>query len=271
MGQDTSLVAAACLAGVGCFCVASSQRGRARLLLPAACFPSCSSSVFSLGGKRKGGGTATIGLFQCPTSSVQATSGGDRARSGAGLARGVARRLCLSLLRVPSTSDLPSTSQSLCPWPPRCLTHLLQAVCEGFVRAPGGFPQQGAGGAAGDGLGAVPSTGPAAQTRCPEPSSGGNERPFSSSRGSGAFGFSCKHFSISGEREAVSQGWEQPLVVSSPLAGSSRRGLGPGGRSSAADQLLPSCGVSCVPKARLRSCFLKQKSTAVLFPSRGQV
>lgn len=135
MGQDMSLVAAACLAGVGCFCVASSQRGRARLLLPAACFPSCSSSVFSLGGEKKGGGRATIGLFQRPTGYVQATSGGARARSGAGSARGVARRLCLSLLRVPSTSDL----QSLCPRPPCCLTHLLQAVCEGSVRAPGGF------------------------------------------------------------------------------------------------------------------------------------
>lgn len=117
----------------------------------------------------------------------------------------------------------------------------------------------------------MPSTGPAAQTPCPEPSSGGNERPFSSSRGSGAFGFSCKHFSVLGKREAVSQGWEQPLVVSGPLAASSRRLLGPGGRSPAANQLLPTCEVSCVPKAPLRSCLLKQKSTAVLFPSRGQV
>lgn len=108
--------------GHGCCC-----------LLPASL---CARAAFSAwGGEKKGGGRATIGLFQRPSGYVQATSGGARARSGAGSARSVARRLCLSLLHVPSTSDL----QSLCPRPPRCLTHLLQAVCEGSVRAPGGF------------------------------------------------------------------------------------------------------------------------------------
>lgn len=65
-------MAAACLAGVGCFCVASSQCGRARLLLPAACFPSCSSSVFSLGGgKKRGKGQPRSGFSNAPAATCR--------------------------------------------------------------------------------------------------------------------------------------------------------------------------------------------------------